>query len=178
MKTYSKYRDNKEWCWYDSSNTLFSLCYDNDGNEKVVKVVFKNGRTYLYKGVDVSDYLAFRDSDSNGASFAKYLKKYNATRIEDTDLIELENLRVHFLNENEEIQESKVSDLAYTIEYCNESGEFILKLGQKKIYSAVEGNVSIINLFKSMGINCTLVEVDKIDNETDENEDKINLKEK
>ena len=68
-----------------------------------------------------------------------------------------------------------MSELGYVIEYCEASGEFVLKLGGKTIYSAVEGNVSIVNLFRSMGIQCALVPVDKIENITDEEEDKIKL---
>ena len=92
-----------------------------------------------------------------------------------TDLDKLEEMKQKFMKSNQEIQETKVSELGYVIEYCEDTGEFVLKIGENVIYSAVEGNVSIINLFKSMGINCTLREVDKIENKTDENEDKINL---
>ena len=73
-------------------------------------------------------------------------------------------MRQKFIESNQEIQETKVSELGYVIEYCDETGEFVLKIGEKAIYSAVEGNVSIINLFKSMGINCALKAVDKIEN--------------
>lgn len=175
MKLYSKYENSQEYCWYDSSNILFSKCYDNPGDYKVVKIIFKNGRTYLYKDVDANDYVTFRDAESNGSAFSKYIKKYTATRIQDTDLSKLNDMKEKYMNENQEVQESKVSELGYIIEYCETSGEFALKLGEKTIYTAVEGNVSIINLFKSMGIQCLLKSVDKIVNETDENEDKINV---
>ena len=142
---------------------------------KVVKIIFKNGRTYLYKDVDVNDYVKFRDAESNGSVFSKIINNYAATRIQDTDLDKLEGMKQKFMESNQEIQETKVSELGYVIEYCEETGEFVLKIGEKVIYSAVEGNVSIINLFKSMGINCALKAVDKIENTTDENEDKINV---
>lgn len=173
-KIYEKYCNNIQYCWYDSTNIIFSKCYDNP-DFKVVKIIFKNGRTYLYRDVDVMDYVMFRDAESNGSAFTKYIKKYAATRIQDTDLAKLEEMKQNFINENQEFQDTKVSDLGYVIEYCDETGEFVLKLGGKVIYSAVEGNVSIINLFKSMGVNCTLVAVEKIENKTDEEEDKINL---
>lgn len=175
MKQYSKYENNQEFCWYDSSNTLFSKCYDNPGDLKVVKIIFKNGRTYLYKDVDVNDYIAFRDAESNGVAFTKHIKKYTPTRIQDTDLNKLEEMKNNFMENNQEVQDSKVSDLGYVIEFCDSTGEFVLKLRDKIIYSGVEGEVSIVNLFKSMGVNCTFNSVDKIDNETDENEDKINV---
>lgn len=175
MKTYYKYENSQDFCWYDSSNILFSKCYDNPGDSKVLKIIFKNGRTYLYKDVSVNDYIAFRDAESNGIAFNQYIKKYTATRIQDTDLEKLEELRNKFMGENQEIQETKVSDLGYVIDYCDETGEFALRLGDKIIYTAIEGNVSIINLFKSMGINCSLNAVEKIENKTDEDEDKINV---
>lgn len=174
MKLFSKYENSQELCWYDSTNIIFSKCYDNP-DCKVVKIIFKNGRTYLYRDVDATDYVMFRDSESNGSAFTKYIKKYAATRIQDTDLDKLEEMKQKFINENQEVQDTKVSDLGYVMEYCDETGEFVLKLGGKVIYSAVEGNVSIINLFKSMGVNCALVSVEKIENKTDEEEDKINV---
>lgn len=175
MKIYSKYENAQEFCWYTSSNIIFSKCYDNPGDLKVVKIIFKNGRTYLYKDVDANDYVKFRDAESNGSVFSKIFKNYVATRIQDTDLDKLEEMKQKFMESNQEIQETKVSELGYVIEYCEETGEFVLKIGEKAIYSAVEGNVSIINLFRSMGINCTLKAVDKIENTTDEYEDKINV---
>lgn len=175
MKLYSKYENSQELCWYDSSNILFSKCYDNPGNLKVVKLIFKNGRTYLYKDVEANDYVAFRDAESNGSAFTKHIKKYAAIRIQDTDLDKLNEMKERFMNENQEIQETKMSELGYIIEYCDNTGEFALKIGSKTLYTAIEGNVSIINLFKSMGINCTLKSVDEIENMTDEDEDKINV---
>lgn len=173
-KIYEKYCNSIQYCWYDSTNIIFSKCYDNP-NCKVVKIIFKNGRTYLYRDVDATDYVMFRDAESNGSAFTKYIKKYVATRIQDTDLDKLEEMKQKFMKSNQELQETKVSELGYVIEYCEDTGEFVLKIGENVIYSAVEGNVSIINLFKSMGINCTLKAVDKIENITDEEEDKINL---
>lgn len=174
-KIYEKYCNNIQYCWYDSSNIIFSKCYDNPGKYKVVKIIFKNGRTYLYKDVDADNYVMFRDAESNGSAFTKYIKQYTATRIQDTDLDKLEEMKQKFMDSNQEIQETKVSELGYIIEYCEETGEFVLKIGEKAIYSAVEGNVSIINLFKSMGINCALKSVEKIENKTDEEEDKIDV---
>lgn len=175
MKIYSKYENGQEFCWYNSSNTLFSKCYDNPGDLKAVKVIFKSGATYLYKNVDINDYIAFRDAESNGHAFFKHIRKYEGVRIQDTDLDKLEEMKNKFMNDSQELQETKVSDLGYVIEYCETDGSFVLKLANKVIFSGVEGNVSIVNLFKSMGINCIMKEVDKIDNETDENEDKINV---
>lgn len=168
MKTFEKYINNIQYCWYDSSNTLFSKCYDNPGDLKVIKIIFKGGRTYLYKDVDVTDYVAFRDAASNGTAFSKYIKKYVATRIQDTDLNELAEMKSKFMDESDEIQETKISDLDYVIEYCERTGDFDLKLGDSIIYHGIEGQVSIINLFKSMGINAIMKPVEKFDNSIDE----------
>lgn len=173
MKIYTKYENSQEVCWYDSSNTIFSKCYDNPGDLKVVKIIFKNGRTYLYKDVDVNDYIMFRDSESNGSAFVKYIKKYTATRIQDTDLSKLEEMKHRMMDETQEIQETKMSNIGYTIEFCDNTGEFILKLGDKVIYSGIEGKVSIVNLFRSMGINCSMKAVEKIENKTDETDNKV-----
>lgn len=175
MKLFSKYQNAQEYCWLNSSNTLFCKCYDNPGDLKVLKIVFKNGRTYLYKDVDVNDYIAFRDAESNGSAFAKYIRKYTATRIQDTDLNKLEELKQSFINEEQKVGDTTVSNLGYVIEFCDKTGEFVLKLNDKVIYSGIEGEVSIVNLFRSMGISCSLKAVDGITNETDENELKLDI---
>lgn len=174
-KIYENYSNNIQCCWYDSSNVIFSKCYDNDGDEKVVKIIFKNGRTYLYKGVNVYDYINFRDAQSNGSAFNKYMSKYTAVRIQDTDLDKLNELKEKFMNEEKELQQTEVGDLDYVIEFVNKTGEFALKRGDKVVYSGIEGKVSIVDLFTNMGINSTLKEVDEIVNITDEDNDKIDV---
>ena len=55
MIVYNKYLDNQDYTWYNSSNVLFSKCYDDpNSNTKTLKIVFKNGRTYIYKDVDIN----------------------------------------------------------------------------------------------------------------------------
>lgn len=157
MITYNRYVDNKDHTWYDSSNVLYSMCYDNNGNEKVLKLVFKQGRTYIYKGVDVNDYLAFKTADSNGKAFNQYIKKYEAIRIQDTDLEKLEALKDGFMNEKEKTDEV-FSDLAYHISYNDATGEFALMLNGKPVYKGIEGQVSVVNLLKSMGIGFSMSE--------------------
>lgn len=177
MKIYSKYKNGQEFCWFDSTNTIFCKCYDNPGGLKVLKIVFKGGRTYLYRDVDINDYITFRDSESNGTAFYKHIKKYSCVRIQDTDLDKLEEMKTKFIEDEQDIDNSKMSDLGYVIDYCDKTGEFILKINGKTIYSGVEGQVSIVKLFLSMGIKCSLNSVDKIDIETDDNSDKINTEE-
>lgn len=162
-KIFECYHNNAQYCWYDSSNAIFSKCYDNAGQTKVLKIVFKNGATYLYRDVDVNDYIAFRDAPSNGVAFSKYIKKYTPTRIGDTDLGSLEDDKLNFMKKAGEIMDSKVSELNYLIEACENTGEFILKLNDRVIYQGVEGKVSIVNLFRSMNIPFSINMVDKIE---------------
>lgn len=104
MIIYKKYENKIEKCWYDSTNVIYSECLDKENDYKELKVVFKDGRTYLYKDVDVNDYLLFsRDVKSIGSALNKYIiskmmngaKKYPCEKIENTDvktLIEERNL--------------------------------------------------------------------------------------
>lgn len=155
---FNKYVDNKDHIWYDSSNVLYSLCYDNNGSDKALKIVFKGGRTYLYKNVDVNDYIAFKLHESNGKGANQYIvKKYNGIRLPDTDLDKLEALKEEFINDNK-VTEEAFSNLVYHISYNDTTGEFTLKMNNKVIYKGVEGEVSILNLFKSMGIGFTMSE--------------------
>lgn len=66
-----------ERAWYESSNVLYSECYDKKDELKELKVVFKqkdgSTATYLYKDVNVNDYLMFRSSDSSGKGLIKYI---------------------------------------------------------------------------------------------------------
>ena len=60
MIVYNKYINNEDYTWYDSSNVIFSKCYDNNSDSKTLKIVFKDGRTYLYKDVATMDYISFK----------------------------------------------------------------------------------------------------------------------
>ena len=86
MKLYSIYKDGLDRAWYDSSNIKYSECIDKEGELKVVKVVFSGGRTYEYTGVDVNDYLKFREATSQGLAFNKLMKKYEYTKLDNSDL--------------------------------------------------------------------------------------------
>jgi hypothetical protein len=110
---FNKLIENIDYCWYDSSNILYSECDDKKDELKDVKVVFKGGRTYLYKKVNVQDYLKFRNNISQGKALRQYLdvktengnKKYEFIRIEDTDINELEE-RKKKLMETDNVQET------------------------------------------------------------------------
>lgn len=80
------YKDNVDKAWYESSTVFYSECDDKEESLKVVKVVFKNGATYLYKDVKVNDYLMFRESSSQGKALNKFLKHYEYERISNSDI--------------------------------------------------------------------------------------------
>ena len=82
-----------ERTWYKSSNILYSECYDKVDSLKEVKVVFNSGRCYLYKDVNVNDYLLFREAKSQGKAINRLLKRnedgkplYECVRLEDVDV--------------------------------------------------------------------------------------------
>mgnify|MGYP003303045627 CR=1 FL=1 len=55
MIVYENYNNNIIESWYDSSNTVFSKCYDSDSETVTVNIVFKGGRTYKYRNVLKTD---------------------------------------------------------------------------------------------------------------------------
>lgn len=180
MVVYNRYVNNKDHTWYDSSNVVYSLCYDNNEATKNLKIVFKNGRTYLYKNVDVNDYIGFRSGESTGKTVNQYIvKKYQGVRLPDTDMEKLDELKEEFINDNK-ITEEAFTNLAYHLSVNNITGDFALKLNGKTIYRGVEGQVSILNLLKCMNINFSMSEdyeseEDNIeDNELKKEEEKNN----
>ena len=176
MIVYNKYLNSQDHTWFDSSNVIYSKCYDNTLQTKTLKIVFKNGRTYRYKDVDIHDYIQFKNAKSNGSAVNTYIiKKYSGVRIADTEVDKLDELKKTFIDEDTNNGETKFSNLAYHIDFCDKTGEFVLKLNNRIVYSGIEGNVSIINLLKSLNINYSWEQVESITNDNDEKEDKIIL---
>ena len=67
MIVFNRYVNQEDHTWYDSSNVVYSKCYDTQSTKfKTLKIVFKGGRTYLYKDVDADLYLQFKNAQSNG----------------------------------------------------------------------------------------------------------------
>ena len=152
--TYRKYIDNEDHCWYDSSNVVYSVCFDTqDESPRDVKVVFKGGRTYLYKGVEPSDYVMFRDAESQGKSFNQYIKNHDCDRLEDTPLDKLEAMLRSFIEDSGE-----QPPYAYGLEIDNGTGAFRITHDGKTLFSGLEGQVSVINLFTALGIPYTVTE--------------------
>lgn len=80
------YENNVDKTWYDSSTVFYSECDDKENALKELKVVFKNGSTYLYKDVNVNDYLLFRESASQGKTLHRIIKQYAFEKLENTDM--------------------------------------------------------------------------------------------
>lgn len=78
--------ENLDKAWYDSSTIIYSECDDIEGELKTVRVTFKDGRTYAYKGVKVNDYLMFREHMSQGKALNSFLKKYECERIDNCNV--------------------------------------------------------------------------------------------
>lgn len=176
MITYNRYLNQEDHVWYDSSNIIYSKCYDSpNSKEKRVKIVFKGGRTYLYTNVDGDDYLRFKASASNGEGFNKYIKKYNTLRLADTDIAKLDKLMEDFKKDINELNDKKVGELAYVIEIEKDTKEFVIKLGDKILFRGVEGNFSIMDLLTSLNIFFSVHQVDKLENNSDELLDKIEV---
>lgn len=176
MIIYNKYINGEDFTWYDSSNVIFSKCYDGNQLLKTLKIVFKNGRTYLYKDVSTDDYIAFKTALSNGNSVNTYIiKKYKGIRISDTNVDKLQDLQDEFKKNENEISNEKMSNIVYHVDICSKTGEVQLKMNDKPLYTAIEGNVSLFNLLKAMNIKYTYSEVEEIENETDEQDEEIKL---
>ena len=160
MKIFNKYINSRDYTWYDSTNVIYSECIDHNQESKTVKIVFKGGRQYIYEGVDPSDYLMFRDSDSAGSAFSKYIKKYECKRLPDVSLDELEKKKKEFMEESRVVDEA-FSNLVYVLEMNADTKEIRLLLNDNVIYEGVEDKVNIMRLFKCMSINYAFKEIEK-----------------
>lgn len=148
-KIYSKYIKNEDHNWYDSSNIIYSVCFDG-AVTKSLKIVFKGGRTYLYKDVSPIDYIRFRDAESNGKVFNELIKQYQCIKLDDTPLEQLESMKNRFIA-TDTFNEYKIH-----IDFNDATGEFKLKVNGNVVYEGVEGNVSVINMLRSMGLEYTM----------------------
>lgn len=157
MKVYNRYINSKDCTWYDSSNVYYSECQDSQEDVKQLKVIFKQGHTYIYKDVALTDYFMFRNAESTGSAFHKYIKKYEFARMPDTSIDELETLKQQYMEE-ENIAAQETNDVNYTIELNTVTNDLRLKRGDIEIFNGVEGEISAISLLRSMAINFKLIE--------------------
>lgn len=146
--TYNKYFDRRDHCWYDSSNIVYSEFFDNYGNSSL-KIVFKGGRTYLYRDVDPNVYMLFKHAESNGEAFNKYIRKYPTTKQDDTSLDSLETMKNKFI----EMDNDTSMNLALRLN--DKTGAFIIERNGMKVFEGVEGEVSIMNLLNSLHLPYT-----------------------
>ena len=92
-KIFRLYENNVEKTWYDSSNVFYSECDDIEDSYKQLRVVFKDGRQYHYKDINVNDYLLFRENISQGKALNQFIKpKYEVQRLDDVNIDELKQL--------------------------------------------------------------------------------------
>lgn len=118
-----------EKCWYDSTNIIYSECFDYENEYKDLNIVFKEGRTYLYKKINVNDYVAFRNATSQGSALSKYITKkengkplYECVRLSDKNLAELEEKRKELIKENNEsLPKTKEEVLTFEVDSYNNS---------------------------------------------------------
>lgn len=146
MKIFNDYDSEKliERTWYSSSNIAYSECYDIPNSYKELKIVFNSGRTYLYKGVDVNDYLLFREAKSQGKALNKYITKkdengkplYECIRLEDSDVTQIKEAMSEY-------------DLMPTFLIDEENNIFSLLKGKNPILENKKvGDDSLQNIFE------------------------------
>lgn len=92
-KILNVYADKVDKVWYKSSNIKYSECIDNEDDFKTLKVVFTNGTQYQYEKVPVTDYIMFRESDSQGKALNKIIKTggYEYKKLDNADLDAIDN---------------------------------------------------------------------------------------
>ena len=99
-KIFNLYDNDLDKTWFDSSNILYAECDDKTNQLKIVRITFKDGSTYQYKDVNVTDYLMFREAASNGKAFFKYIKKYECEKMDKKSVESLQEELSTLLNEN------------------------------------------------------------------------------
>lgn len=151
-KILSKYDNNLDKAWYDSSNIIYSECDDNDNALKTVRVTFKDGRTYQYNNVNVNDYLMFRESESQGKTFNSYLKQYECVKIENKNIEDINKELEELLHPSEECKVT-LSENKLTI-IDNEKNEHIYEIDEKysDIFAQVFSILDVKFLIKNESI--------------------------
>jgi len=73
-------------CIFKSSNILAS---DYNQEKKELTIIFKEGRSYTYSGIEYKDYLRFEIAESQGQVFSKHIKKYDTKKNNNVDVKEI-----------------------------------------------------------------------------------------
>lgn len=170
---FNRYLNNIDYTWYDSTNIIYSECYDNEGLFKNVKIVYKGGRSYLYKDVNADDYLQFKlTTESHGSAVNEYIvKKYKCVRLPDVDLEELNTFKNETIVEDNKIEETTLTNIIYNLCINDETGEFTLSCNNRPLYNGIEGKVSIVNLLKCLNIKYTMSQDNNIQTQIENEED-------
>lgn len=158
------YEDNIDKCWYDSTNILFSRCIDNENDFKDLIIVFNDGRSYMYGGLDVSDYILFKTDISQGKALNKYIiKKYKPLRLADVDISTINEEKNRVLNkqmENKyEPNEEDDSKTIYHAYYNDDTKDIELKIADKTIFKGVNGEIDLFELMASLGLKCKSINI-------------------
>lgn len=96
MKKFSYYNKEKELdrIWFESSNVYYGECDDSSQNQyKTVRITFKNGLQYQYNNVLITDWLDFKNAESQGKFINGIFKKrgYEYVKLnEKADLAKLD----------------------------------------------------------------------------------------
>lgn len=153
-RMFNYYANNVDRTWYESSNIKYSECIDNENSLKTLRVVFTNGSEYEYVGVDVNDYLLFRDDLSQGSALNKYIKsrEYEYKKLDNVDVSVLDDELLfrskggyYIKYSNNELM---VLDSKDVVRYSS-SGNFTYELTvkpMKEVLEALGNNVIVINL--------------------------------
>lgn len=151
MIIYSRYYNNIDHTWYDSSNLRYSE-WDESATSPILKLVFNNGRAYTYENVDINDYLMFKaDTISNGKAVNKYIiKKYTGTRVDDVQLESLEQLKSDLQKFDLKMLET-LSELNINVEV--HATEWIVKTNNIVLLKFnIEENPTIVKTLSSLGV--------------------------
>jgi len=151
-KKFNYYKNNVDYCWYDSTNVIYTECIDNKNKPKTLKVVFSNGTQYQYNDVNVNDYLLLREASSQGKALNRLIKekKYEYVKLENADLEAIKE-ELDLIMNGAFFIENK--DDGYEIK--NNTNDVVFKLSEpldKELFDLING------ILKSVGIRTKIVE--------------------
>lgn len=99
-----KREDNNFISYYDSSNVLTSK-YNLD--EKKLNVIFKRGGSYVYENIELTDFIAFTASESQGKYHSKYMRELPFEKGKSVNTVQI----VQFIDELKKSYDSNTTVL-------------------------------------------------------------------